>query len=58
MEVVRSNKVMREEMLVTIDLMEQKCQNKEKEMRQQEERFQSFKLEYTKVLDERDYMDE
>ncbi len=53
----RSNKLLADEMLCTIGLLEQKVVLKEKEVLEQEERALSFRKEFTSVLEERNYFE-
>ncbi len=53
----RSNKLLADEMLCTIGLLEQKVVVKEKEVLEQEERALSFRKEFTSVLEERNYFE-
>ena len=51
------NRLLREEMLETVALMEQKCQVKDKQMRELNENKISLRQEFTKVLQERNHFE-
>ena len=57
-ELMLSNQVMKEELLGTVKLMEAKCLQKEDEIKCGEKRMVSFRQEYNKVVDERNYLEE
>ena len=57
-ELMRSNKVMKEELLGTVKLMEALCLQKEDEIKTGEKRMLSFRCEFNKVTDERNYLEE
>ena len=56
-ELIRANKVMRDEFLETIALLEQRNLQQDKEILLAEERASSFRQEYTQILDERNYVE-
>ena len=56
-ELENTNRVMAEEMLNTICLLEQKVCLKEKEVLETEERALSFRKEFTAVLEERNFFE-
>ena len=56
-ELIRSNKVMRDEFLETIALLEQRNLQQDKEILAIEERSSSFRQEYTTILEERNYIE-
>ena len=55
-ELMRSNKIMKDEFLETISLLEKKSLDKDKQILDVEERSSSFRQEYTQVLEERNYI--
>ena len=56
-ELIRANKVMRDEFLETIALLEQRNLQQDKEILLAEERSSSFRQEYTQILEERNYIE-